>query len=330
MTERRRRELRRTSPPSSSAAVRTATPLAYAALGELVVERAGIINIGLEGAIICGAFGALVFAGAGSVPLGFAGAALAGVVVAALFALFVVTLRTDQIITGTAMSMLGLGLTGTLYRTDVRQRRRVAAHADDRSAFRAGVECHPDTSAPPCSTSRSSPTRCMRSHPRLPGGFYRSAAGLALRSVGEHPEAAMAAGISPGRVQWAALLFGGAMGGIAGGTLVLAQVGTFAEGMSAGRGFIAIAIVVLGRWTPLGVAGAALVFGAASCATDPGSNDGMGDALSGAARIPVRAHPRAAGERAGAHGRAGCARKGHHVIPCARGPAERAHEQGDW
>src|ERR1019366_1875756 len=91
------------------AAVRTATPLAYAALRELLVERAGEINIGLDGAIIGGAFGALVFAGAGGVSLGFAGAALAGTLVAALFALFVVTLRTDQISTGTAMTMLEFG-----------------------------------------------------------------------------------------------------------------------------------------------------------------------------------------------------------------------------
>ena len=245
------------------AGVRTATPLAYAALGELVVERAGVINIGLEGAIIGGAFGALVFAGAGGVSLGFAGAALAGILVAALFALFVVTLRTDQIITGTAMSMLGLGLTGTLYRTMYGS---------------AGASLHTPTIAPapvpglsaipvigPALFDQPVVTYALYALvPALAWWFYRSVAGLALRAVGEHPEAARGAGISPDLVQWAALLFGGAMGGIGGGTLVLAQVGTFAEGMSAGRGFIAIAIVVLGRWTPFGVAGAALLFGAAS------------------------------------------------------------------
>lgn len=243
--------------------VRFATPLAFAALGELVVERAGVINIGLEGAIICGAFGGLAFATLGGVALGFAGAVLAGTMVAALFALFVVTLRTEQILTGTAMSMLGLGLTGTLYRT---------------MYGTAGASLHTPTIAPmpvpglsaipivgPALFDQPVVTYALYAIvPALAWWFYRSAAGLALRAVGEHPEAARGAGISPDRVQWAAILFGGAMGGVAGGTLVLAQVGTFAENMSAGRGFIAIAIVVLGRWTPFGVAGAALVFGAAS------------------------------------------------------------------
>jgi ABC-type uncharacterized transport system permease subunit len=243
--------------------VRFATPLAYAALGELVVERAGVINIGLEGAIIAGAFGALVTASAGGVSLGFAGAALAGVLVAVLFAFFVITLRTDQILTGTAISMLGLGLTGTLYRTMYGS---------------AGASLHTPTIAPAAVPGLSAipilgpalfdqPVVTYALYvivPVLAWWFYRSAAGLALRAVGEHPEAARGAGISPERIQWGAVLFGGAMGGISGGTLVLAQVGTFAEGMSAGRGFIAIAIVVLGRWTPFGVAGAAFVFGAAS------------------------------------------------------------------
>src|SRR5688572_15563346 len=96
--------------------VRTATPLAYAAVGETIAERAGMINIGLEGAIIAGAFGGFVAAGSGSVWLGFVGAGLAGMMMAAVFALFTIRIRADQIITGTAISMLGLGLTATLYR----------------------------------------------------------------------------------------------------------------------------------------------------------------------------------------------------------------------
>ena len=100
--------------------------------------------------------------------------------------------------------------------------------------------------------------------PLLAWWMQRTHAGLALRAVGESPAAAIAAGISPKRTQLYAVLFAGAMAGLAGATLVLAQAGTFVEGMSAGRGFIAIAIVVLGRWRPLGVAAAALLFGAAT------------------------------------------------------------------
>src|SRR4029079_14114302 len=96
-------------------AVRTATPLGFAALGETVVERSGIINIGLEGAIIAGAFGGFIAAGTGSVWLGFAGAMVAGIAVALVFAFFAIRMRADQIITGTAISLLCLGLTATLY-----------------------------------------------------------------------------------------------------------------------------------------------------------------------------------------------------------------------
>jgi len=96
--------------------VRTATPLAFASVGEAVVERSGVINIGLEGAIIAGAFGSFVAAGSGSTWIGFTGAAIAGIAVAAVFAFFAIHIRADQIITGTAISLLGLGLTATLYR----------------------------------------------------------------------------------------------------------------------------------------------------------------------------------------------------------------------
>src|SRR5688572_4739810 len=99
------------------ASVRTATPLALAALGEVLVERSGVINIGLEGAIVAGAFGALVGAGTGSAVLGFATAAIAGTAIGAISGGFIAWLRADQIVTGTAITLLGLGLTGLLYRT---------------------------------------------------------------------------------------------------------------------------------------------------------------------------------------------------------------------
>ncbi|HET8770307.1 MAG TPA: ABC transporter permease [Gemmatimonadaceae bacterium] len=248
--------------PFLEATIRTATPLAFAALGELVAERAGVINIGLEGAIVAGCFGALISAGAGGVGAGFVGAAFAGMLMTALFAFFVVTLRTDQIITGTALTLLGLGLTGTLYR----------------AAFGAlGATLTVPTIAPvplPILSQMPFIGPALFNQPLSTYALYfiipamvwwmrNTHAGLALRATGEHAEAARAAGIPTDRVRWLAILFSGLMGGLSGATLVLAQVGSFNEGMSAGRGFIAIAVVVLGRWTPLGTAGAALLFGAA-------------------------------------------------------------------
>jgi simple sugar transport system permease protein len=249
------------------ATVRTATPLALAALGEAVTERAGVINIGLEGAIMAGAFGALIGAGLapglGGAAIGFATGALAGLLASALFAVFAVGLRADQIITGTAVTLASLGLTGTLYRTIYGETGALLSTPTTPPIALPGLSALPLVGralfAQPPATYL-----LYLLVPALAWWSTRTHAGLALRAVGERPEAAVAAGVRPRRVQLAATLFGGAMGGLAGATLVLAQAGTFAEGMSAGRGFIAIAIVVLGRWRPAGVAAAALLFGAAS------------------------------------------------------------------
>ncbi|HRN52255.1 MAG TPA: ABC transporter permease [Gemmatimonadaceae bacterium] len=248
--------------PFLEAALRTATPLAFAALGELVAERAGVINLGLEGSIIAGCLGGAMFAMLGGSALGYAGAALAGLLLAAIFALFVLRFGSDQIITGTAITVLGLGATGTIF------------HAFPE---RVGVGTVLPTTGPlpiPLLSelpvlgrvlfAQPAPTYVLFALvPLLAWWSARTHAGLALRAVGESPAAAAAAGIAPQRVRALAILFSGLMGGLCGGTLVLAQVGSFNENMSAGRGFIAIAIVVLGRWTPWGTAGAAVVFGAA-------------------------------------------------------------------
>ena len=222
-----------------------------------------MINIGLEGSIIAGALGAVVGAAHGGVWAGFAFGAACGCAVAAIFALFAVTLRADQIISGTAVTLLALGGTGTLYRVLYGS---------------AGAALSTPTLDPaPIPLLSEIPVigRALFAQPSITyvlyalipaiaWWMYRTHAGLGLRAIGESPEAAIAAGIHAKRVQFLAVLFGGLLGGISGATLVLAQAGTFVEGMSAGRGFIAIAIVVLGRWNPLGAALAALVFGAAS------------------------------------------------------------------
>ena len=245
------------------AAVRVATPLMLAALGELLVQRAGIINLGLEGMITAGAFAALVAAGTGSVAAGYAGGAATGLLVAAVMAFFVIRLRADQVITGTAVTLLAAGLTGTLYRA------LYGAAGAGLSVPTSGNIGVPVLSAIPVVGPAlfDQPVATYTLYvlvPTLWWWLFRTHGGLALRAVGESPAAARAAGVRVALVRAAALGAGGVLGGVAGATLVLAQSGTFAEGISAGRGFIAIAIVVLGRWTPFGVALAAVLFGAAS------------------------------------------------------------------
>jgi len=243
--------------------IRTATPLALAALGETVTEQSGVINIGLEGCIIAGALGSLIGAGHGGVWAGFAFGALCGCAVAAIFALFAVILRADQIISGTAVTLLALGATGTLYRV---------IYGSAGAALNTPTL---DTTSIPVLAQIPFVGKALFVQPSITyvlyvlvpvvaWWMYRTHAGLGLRAIGENPVAAIAAGVRARRVQFIAVLFGGLLGGLSGATLVLAQAGTFVEGMSAGRGFIAIAIVALGRWNPAGAALAALVFGAAS------------------------------------------------------------------
>lgn len=248
--------------PFLEASVRTATPLAFAAVGEVVVERSGTINIGLEGAIIAGALGGLIGAGTGSVAVGFGSAALAGLVITALSAVLIVYLRADQIVTGTAITLFGLGATGLTYRSLY-------------GASGAGLTI--PTVGPvsiPLLADLPVIGRALFAQPVTTYAvcilcavvwwvLFRTQIGLAIRACGENPAAAVSAGVDVRHVRATTLLVGGCCGGLAGGSLVLAQSGTFIEGMSAGRGFIAIAIVVLGRWHPIGAGLAALLFGAA-------------------------------------------------------------------
>ena len=245
------------------ASVRTATPLLLAATGELIIERSGIIFVGLEGAIIAGALAAAAGAYAAGVAAGTVLAILAGAVVALVFAAFVVRLHAEQIVTGTAITLLAAGTTGALYQV---------IFGTEGAALRVptiGSVVIPLLSAlpvvGPALFAQSVFTYAAIALVCLAWWWMaRTHAGLALRACGERPSAARAAGIRTNRVHLGAAAVAGACGGLAGAALVLAQSGTFAEGMSAGRGFIAIAIVALGRWRAPGVLIASLAFGAAS------------------------------------------------------------------
>jgi len=246
------------------ASVRLAAPLALAALGEAVTERSGVINIGLEGSIIGGALGGALGALAWGDPwAGVAAGALGGMLLSLVFALFAVVMNGDQIIAGTAITLLGLGLTGVVYQGVFGITGTALTLPTLAPVAIPGLSALPWVGE---AFFRQAPTVYLAYllAPLLWYFLFRTERGLELRSVGEEPAAAQAAGIRVRLTRFGATLFGGAMAGVAGAHLALAHTGTFSEGMSAGKGFIAIAVVVLGRWHPLGILLAALFFGAAS------------------------------------------------------------------
>jgi ABC-type uncharacterized transport system permease subunit len=246
-----------------AATVRVATPLLFAATGETLAERAGVINLGTEGIMLAGALGAALGATAWGPWAGLIAAMLAGMCLAAIFALIAIGARADQIITGTAITLAAVGLTGTIYRS---------VYGD--AGARLSLPTFPNASVPGLSTipvigpaffDQPAPTYlAFAVLPLLWWVLFRTRLGLQLRATGEAAAMARAAGVRTGMVRAGATIVGGGFAGLGGATLVLAQVGTFTERMTAGRGYLAIAIVVLGRWHPAGVAAAALLFGAAT------------------------------------------------------------------
>jgi ABC-type uncharacterized transport system permease subunit len=246
-----------------AAAVRVATPLLFAATGETVTERSGVINLGVEGMMLAGALAAALGATAWGPWAGLGSAALAGMLMAAVFALLAIGARADQIIAGTAITLAAVGLTGTIYR----------------QAYGAGgaglsIPTFSTLSIPglagipvlgPALFEQPVPTYlAFAGVPLVWWVLFRTRLGLALRATGESAVMARAVGVRTRLIRAGATVVGGGFAGLGGATLVLAQVGTFAERMTAGRGFLAIAIVVLGRWHPAGVALAAVLFGIAT------------------------------------------------------------------
>jgi len=246
-----------------AAAVRVATPLLLAATGETVAERSGVINLGLEGMMLAGALAAALGASAVGPWTGVGLAILAGMVLAGVFAAVAIGARADQIIAGTAITLGAVGLTGTIYRQAYGAGGPGLALPTLAAIPLPGLARVPILG--PGLFDQPAPTYiALLALPLVWWALFRTRAGLALRATGEGAAMARAAGVRTGLVRATATIVGGGFAGLAGATLVLAKVGTFAERMTAGRGFVAIAIVVLGRWHPAGVAVAALLFGAAT------------------------------------------------------------------
>lgn len=239
-------------------AITAATPLLLAVLGELIVQRSGMINLGLEGMLLAAAFGAvLVAAITGSVAAGFVGGIAGALLIAVVFGVMTIQLRCDQIVTGTAVNLLALGLTGVLYR-----------ELNGNNELVSGVP----RLLPSSSEGMSGLWALLRFDPItvlswtiVPVAAYvllfRTRFGLRLRASGEEPEALRASGHSVTRYRWTALAIQVILAGIGGAYLSLALSSGFAENMAAGRGFIALAVVIFARWQPAGAVAGAALFG---------------------------------------------------------------------
>lgn len=238
------------------ATLRSATPLLLAGLGELVAERSGVLNLGVEGMMLMGAAaGFAARALTGSTVLGLAAAILAGLVMAALFALLTLRLLANQVATGLALTIFGIGLSALM------------------GLPWAGVPAPGLAATIWPGLPRAAPAlqQLLLLDPLVWVAFLgvfavdrflrRSRAGLALRAVGESAEVAHALGTNVLRIRLFAVLFGGAMAGLAGADLSLAYTPMWAENMTAGRGWIALALVVFSTWKPWRLAAGALLFG---------------------------------------------------------------------
>ena len=244
-----------------AAMLRYATPLLFAALGGLFSERSGVINIGLEGMMLMGAFWGIWGAEVtGSWVVGLLIGMVSGALLALIHAVFSVSLRADQIVSGFSMNFLAAGITGFAY---------VSIYGTQ--GIPDQVPRAPDVTVPLLEDIPFLGDVVGRMNILVWLGLltalltwvvvFRTPIGLRLRSVGENPLAAQTAGVSPVRVRYIAVLISGMLAAIGGAYLSIGFIGTFGEGMTAGRGYIALAVLICGRWMPGGALVFALLFG---------------------------------------------------------------------
>ncbi len=239
-------------------AVRAGSSVMLATYGEVISERAGIINLGIEGCMISGACsGFIVTAKTGSPFLGVLASVAAGGLLASVHAFMVVTRGANQLASGLALMFLGLGLTAFAGRpyvsTKINGLDDVPVPLLSKIPFLGEVLFDHDLLT----------YFAFALGPLIWFVMFKTRWGLQLRAVGESAEAAFAAGINPVRVQYIAVIAGGALAGLGGAQLSLAYTQSWVEGMTSGRGFIAVALVIFAMWNPLRAMAGALVFGGA-------------------------------------------------------------------
>ena len=224
--------------------IRLSTPLILAALGGLFSERSGVINIALEGMMLAGAFTAAAATYAAGNPfIGLAAGMAAGTLIAGIHAIACIRYKADQVVTGTAINILMLGL----------------------PAFLSGAFFLSSGSTPQIPKEQLIPRLPMLiAFVLVPLSWYvlyKTPFGLRLRSVGENPEAADAAGVPVARMRYAGVLLSGVLAGIGGAYLSIGQSSLFTRNMTSGRGFIALAALIFGKWRPFQTLLACLLFG---------------------------------------------------------------------
>jgi general nucleoside transport system permease protein len=232
-----------------------ATPLTFAAIGGMFSERSGVVNIGLEGMMLSGAFfGALGADKLGSWELGLVTAAAAGAGFALVHAVMAIHLRADQIVSGTAINFLALGVTGYFFIQIYGENGtpgNIPRIPDVNIGFLGKVFGHLSLMI------WLSFALLIVAHITL----FKTPIGLRIRSVGEHPRAADTVGISVYATRYAAVTLSGILAALGGAYLSIGYLGSFSENMTAGKGFIALAAVIFGNWRPFGAFSAALLFG---------------------------------------------------------------------
>jgi general nucleoside transport system permease protein len=242
-----------------SATLVWATPLTFAAIGGMICERSGVVNIGLEGMMLAGAFfGALGADKFSSWAMGLLCAGIAGGAFALVHAYMSIHLRADQIVSGTAINFLALGVTGYFF---IQVYGANGTPGDiPRIPEMPGLDFLGDVFGDLNLMIWLSFVLLIVAHILL----FRTPIGLRIRAVGEHPRAADTVGISVYGVRYAAVVLSGILAALGGAYLSIGYLGSFSENMTAGRGFIALAAVIFGNWRPFGAFAAALLFGAST------------------------------------------------------------------
>lgn len=248
----------------TAAMLRYATPLAFAAMGGIFSERSGVVNIGLEGMMLTGAFfGILAADKLGSWVFGLLIAALAGGLMALIHAFFAIHLRADQIVGGTAINFLALGITGYLF-IDIYSGEGTPADISEIPDVHLGFLQDWYFLGPIFGQLNLMIWLAFATIVLTWVVLFKTPIGLRIRAVGEHPRAAETVGIPVYATRYAAVVLSGMLAALGGAYLSIGFVNSFNQNMTVGRGFIALAAVIFGNWRPWGAAAAALLFGFSS------------------------------------------------------------------